>query len=42
MIGLLRRPDADPERVNASGQSPSGLARLITNYDVARFFDDVA
>lgn len=39
MIELLRRSGADPHRVNRSGQTPLGLARLIGNYDVARFFD---
>jgi ankyrin repeat protein len=40
MIDLLRRYGADPANVNASGQTPVGLARLIGNYDVARFFAD--
>lgn len=40
LIELLRAAGADPHHVNASGQTPMGLARLIGNYDVARFFDD--
>jgi len=42
LIKLLRAAGADPLRVNKSGQTPTGLARLIGNYDVARFFADVA
>lgn len=42
LIELLRRYGADPLRENTSGQTPVGLARLIANYDVAQFFDDVA
>lgn len=42
MITLLRRNGADPLRPNDSGQTPVDLARLIANYDVAKFFDDVA
>jgi ankyrin repeat protein len=41
LIGLLRRHGADPLQANASGQTPVGLARLIANYDVKRFFTDV-
>lgn len=41
LIDLLRRFGADPLKRNASGQTPVGLARLIANYDVARFFDDL-
>jgi ankyrin repeat protein len=41
LIGLLRLAGADPLHRNASGQSPVGLARLIANYDVARFFEDI-
>ncbi len=40
LIDLLLRYGADPTRANASGQTPVGLARLIGNYDVARFFED--
>jgi ankyrin repeat protein len=42
LIGLLREMGADPSKANKSGQTPAGLARLIGNYDVARFFKDVA
>ncbi|MEA5453864.1 ankyrin repeat domain-containing protein [Sinomonas sp. JGH33] len=41
LIGLLRSRGADPLHVNASGQTPVGLARLIGNYDVAQYFHDV-
>lgn len=41
MIELLRRWGADPLKANNSGQTPLGLARLIANYDVARFFADL-
>jgi uncharacterized protein len=41
MIELLRAAGADPRLANASGQTPVGLARLIGNYDVARFFRDM-
>lgn len=40
-IQLLRRRGADPRKVNDSGQTPVGLARLIANYDVKQFFEDV-
>lgn len=39
LIELLRSHGADPYHLNASGQSPVGLARLIRNYDVAKYFD---
>lgn len=42
VIELLRGRGADPLRENLSGQTPVGLARLIANYDVARFFADLA
>jgi uncharacterized protein len=42
LISLLRDRGADPLKANESGQTPAGLARLIGNYDVARFFEDVA
>ncbi len=42
MVKLLRARGADPLHVNASGQTPTGLARLISNYDVAQYFEDVA
>jgi ankyrin repeat protein len=41
VINLLRDRGADPHRANQSGQTPVGLARLIGNYDVAQFFDDL-
>lgn len=41
MITLLRERGADPCLANKKGQTPVGLARLIANYDVARFFDDL-
>ena len=42
VIELLRSRGADPLHANTSGQTPAGLARLISNYDVARYFEDVA
>jgi uncharacterized protein len=41
VIELLRAAGADPHRKNLSGQSPIGLARLMGNYNVARFFADL-
>jgi ankyrin repeat protein len=41
LIELLRERGADPLRTNASGQTPAGLARLIANFDIARFFQDI-
>jgi len=41
MIDLLRSCGADPLHPNATGQTPAGLARLIGNYDVAQYFEDV-
>jgi ankyrin repeat protein len=41
MILLLRDHGADPHTVNMSGQTPVGLARLIGNYDVRKFFEDL-
>lgn len=41
LIELLRSHGADPLRPNTSGQTPAGLARLIGNYDVSKFFADV-
>lgn len=41
LIKLLRGRGADPFRANRAGQTPVGLARLIANYDVARFFSDL-
>jgi ankyrin repeat protein len=41
LISLLRDAGADPRRENKFGRSPVGLARLIANYDVRQFFEDV-
>lgn len=41
LIMLLCEKNADPYRENHHGQSPLALARLITNYDVAKYFDDL-
>jgi uncharacterized protein len=41
MIELLRSHGADPFAANSSGQTPVGLARLIANYNVSRFFGDL-
>jgi hypothetical protein len=41
MIDLLRSRGADPLRANMTGQTPVGLARLIGNYDVAQYFQDL-
>jgi uncharacterized protein len=41
LIELLRSGGADPEKLNESGQNPVGLARMIGNYDVAQFFNDL-
>lgn len=41
LITLLRSRGADPMHKNAAGSTPLGLARLIGNYDVAQFFDDL-
>jgi ankyrin repeat protein len=41
MISLLRERGADPKAENASGQTPLGLARLISNFDVAQHFADL-
>jgi len=40
-IELLRARGANPYAQNAHGQTPLGLARLIANYDVARYFSDL-
>ena len=42
IITLLRSRGADPLAANAKGISPCSLARGIANYDVAKFFTDVA
>jgi uncharacterized protein len=40
-IKLLRARGADPHSENSHGQTPVGLARLIANYDVKQFFQDL-
>jgi ankyrin repeat protein len=42
LIALLRQHGADPLKTNNYRQTPVGLARLIGNYDVARWFSDLA
>jgi uncharacterized protein len=42
LIMLLCEKKADRYRENYHGQSPLALARLITNYDVAKYFDGLA
>ena len=37
LIWLLRSRGADPMHANEDGKTPVRLARLIANYDVARF-----
>lgn len=41
LIQLLRDAGADPCAASDAGQTPVGLARLIDNVDVARFFADL-
>jgi ankyrin repeat protein len=41
MIRLLRAAGADPRKRNTSGRTPLEMARLIGNYDVAQYFDDL-
>ena len=41
MIDLLREHGANPRSLNNSGKSPLELSRLIENYDVAQFFEDL-
>jgi ankyrin repeat protein len=41
MIHVLRSSGADPLSINASGQTPLGLAKLIANYDVIQYFADL-
>jgi uncharacterized protein len=40
-IELLRQVGSNPLVMNHHGQNPVGLARLIANYDVAKFFSDL-
>lgn len=42
LIELLRAHGADPRHANKAGQTPIGLAHLIANFDVARFFNDLS
>jgi carbon storage regulator CsrA len=42
LIVFLRHKEADAFAENEKGVSPVGLARRITNYDVAKFFCDLA
>lgn len=42
VITLLREHGADPFIANAHGQTPVGLARLIANFPIAAFFDDLS
>ena len=41
LIVLLRQKEADASAQNGEGVSPVGLARRISNYDVAKFFGDL-
>ena len=40
-IKLLRAKGADPFSQNKHGQTPVGLARLIANFDVKQYFEDI-
>lgn len=40
IIELLLSHGADPQHRNNAGQTPAGLARLVANYDLSRFFAD--
>jgi uncharacterized protein len=40
-IKLLRARGANPLSENKHGQTPVGLARLIANYNVRQFFEDL-
>lgn len=40
VIEMLLEAGADAAAVNEHGQTPIGLARLIANYDVAKFFPE--
>ena len=42
LIALLRQWGADPRIANRTGQTPVGLARQISNYDVAQYFRDLS
>ena len=41
LIQMLREHSADPLRANNGGHTPVSLARLIANYDVAQYFEDL-
>jgi uncharacterized protein len=41
-IALLRSHGADPHHANKQRRTPVQMARLIANYDVARYFGDVS
>ncbi len=41
VIALLRRAGADPYAQNDSGISPVGLARTISNFQIAQFYSDL-
>lgn len=41
MIRLLRKWGADPYAKNNHGVSPLDLARMIDNFDIAKYFDDL-
>jgi ankyrin repeat protein len=40
-IRLLRARGADPLSKNKHGQTPAGLARLVANYNVKQYFEDL-
>jgi len=41
VIEILRAHGANPMQENAHGQTPVSLAKLIGNFDVVQYFDDV-
>jgi ankyrin repeat protein len=42
IITLLREHGADPVARDDAGETPTSWARKIVNYDLARYFEDVA
>jgi ankyrin repeat protein len=40
LILFLRSKGANPEKKNNYGQTPIGLAKLIANYEIAKYFDE--
>jgi ankyrin repeat protein len=42
LILLLRLRGANPEKKNYHGQTPIGLAKLIANYEVEKFFKEAS